>query len=229
MQKIESYIFNLSPKKLAIYLVLYPLILFLIYTIVGVTIRAISQEDSTSKAIVSIIVGVLFMLLGVLVLLWIFWLRSTVYAVQEAELGLARKWFKGAYALLWLFIVYNLVKPLIKTFLENSGQDKYLHLISAFQEFINFGGIIIAYPIICHYTARATMVKRSNKQGTFLNAIPFTLLLIFGTVLGVPFLHKYFSNKETKNSEIVKFYAIGFVFFMVSLIIGFIAAITGVV
>ncbi|WP_025741517.1 hypothetical protein [Aquimarina pacifica] len=117
----------------------------------------------------------------------------------------------------------------LETYFDNSSWREYRSLINASREFINFGGIMIAYPIICHYAARSAIVKRSKETATFTNAIPFTLLLIFGTVLGVPFIHKYFSPKSSTNSEVVMIYAIGLCLFILILVTGFIAAITGVI
>ncbi len=214
---------------MAIFLVLIPLILFLAHTIVIIAFGTISQNSPANQTTATIFLSIIFTFFGALLLLWMLWLRSVVYAVQETEIGISRRWFKIAYIIVWLFIVFNLMAPLLKSYLENSGWREYLYLISASQEVINFGGIIIAYPIICHYAALATVVKQSNKQATFLSATPFTLVLIFGTVLGIPFLHKYFSDKNTTNPEILTIYIIGFGFFMATLIVGFLAAITGYV
>lgn len=229
MQKIATYIFNLSTKKLAVYLVLYPLTLFLAYTIVTITFRTISQDFSSNQITTAMPLGVFAMLFYAFVLLWIFWLRSAIYAVPKAAIGLPRKWFQLAYGFLWIFIVFNAVILLIETYLKDTGWREHLHLIHASGEFIDYGGIIISYPIICHYAARATMVKKSNEKASFISAAPFTLLLIFGTVLAIPFMHKYFSNKGADSSEVLKIYAMGLGLFMVTLSIGFIAAITGVV
>ena len=116
---------------------------------------------------------------------------------------------------------------MIETYIENTSLSEYFYIISVSREFINSAGIIIAYPIVCHYVARTIMVKRSNKQATFLSALPFTLVLLFGTVLGVPFFHKLFSHKSTTNPQLLVIYAIGFSLFILTLVIGFIAAITG--
>lgn len=228
MRKITKYIFNLPPKKLAIYLVLGPLLLFLVHTITTIAFRSISAH--ANEVAVNSILGILILFLGAFLLLWLFWLRITVYAVEEAPLGLARKWFKIAYAFLWFFILYNSVASVIESLAESGNwNDEYMYLIYASREFINFGGILIAYPIVCHYAARATMIKRSGKSATFVGAIPFTLLLIFGTVVGIPFMHKYFSTKTSENSKIIIVYGIAFGLFMLISVIGFLAAITGMV
>ncbi|MFK7814106.1 MAG: hypothetical protein AB8B59_16530 [Maribacter sp.] len=230
MTKISSYIFDLSPKKLAAYLVIGPLVLFLVHTITTIGFRTISQNQSSNQIAVQVILGILAILLGVFVLLWLFWLRSTVHTVEEAQLGVARKWFKIAYTFLWFFILYNIVASIIESLAESGDwNDEYMYLIYASREFVNFSGIMIAYPIVCHYAARATMANRSGNPATFVNAIPFTLLLIFGTALGIPFIHNYFSTNASKNSEIIIIYAIGFGLFIFILVIGFLAAITGMV
>ncbi|AXT62276.1 hypothetical protein D1816_18540 [Aquimarina sp. AD10] len=229
MQKIADYIFDLSPKKLAVYLIPGPLVLFLAYTFVTISFKTISQNPPTSQITVTLLLGVIAIFFGLFILLWLLWLRSAVYAVQQTEIRLSRKWFQIAFIVLWILILFNLVTSLLETYLKNSSWDEYLSLIYASREFINFSGIMIAYPIVCHYAARAVMVKRSGESATFISAIPFTLLLIFGTVLGIPFLHKYFSRNSSTNQEVLVMYAIGFGLFLLILVIGFIAAITGMV
>ncbi|TMM59435.1 hypothetical protein FEE95_08415 [Maribacter algarum] len=227
MQKLTDYIFNLSPKKLAIYLVLGPLVLFLFHTGISIAFRTISNPEINQFA--SLLLAILSLILGVFILLWLVWLRSAVYSVQETEIGLARRWFKIAYTFLWIFILFNLVATIIEIPLKNSSWSEYAYLIYTSREFINFGGILIAYPIVCHYAARATMVKRTNEPATFIGAIPFTLLFIFGTVLGIPFVHNYFSTKTSTKSEVVVIYGISLALFFLILIVGFIAAVTGLV
>jgi len=156
------------------------------------------------------------------------WLRSVVFSIEEVQIGIVRKWFKIAYTFLWFFILFNVSVSVVEYLLENSnGSDEYLHFIYVFREFINFEGIIIAYPIVCHYAARAIMVKQNAKPATFINAFPYTLLLLFGTVLGIPFMHKCFGTKVSGNSEIIIIYVIGVALFLIILVIGFIAASTG--
>jgi len=203
------------------------MVLFLVHTILTITFRTIS--NSSANHVVSILLGILSLLLGVFILLWFLWLRRTVYSVKEKEFGLAMKWFKIACIFLWIFIVFNLIAAGIENSLKNSSWGEYIYLIYAPREFINFGGILIAYPIICHYAARATMVRRMNKPATFISSIPFTLLLLFGTVLGIPFMHNHFSNKTSTNKEVMVVYAISFCLFLLVLSIGFIASITGLV
>jgi len=227
MHKLRNYIFNISPRKLAIYLVLGPMVLFLAHTSIVIAFRTISKPETNQLA--SILLGILSLFLGVFVLLWLVWLRSVIYSVQETEIGLKRKWFKIAYAFLWIFILFNLIALVIESPIKNSNWSEHAYLIYASREFINFGGILIAYPIICHYAARATIAKRTNKTASFIKAVPFTLLLIFGTVLGIPFMHKYFSKKTSTNSKIIIIYAIAFGICITIFIIGFIAAITGMI
>ncbi len=230
MQKIYNYVFQISPKKLAVYLVLGPLLLFLAHTITTITFRVISDSSPPNQSFINIVSGTFFLLLGMLVLLWLFWLRSTVFSIAEAQLGLARKWFQIAYLILCFFVLFNLSAYLIEYLAEiGKWNGNNLHLIYAARELINFSGIIIAYPIVCLYAASAATLKRNTQQATFVHAIPFTLLLIFGTVLGIPFLHKYFSTKTSTNSEIVIIYSIAFGFCIILFIVGFIAAVTGLI
>jgi len=230
MNKITDYIFSLSPKKLAIYLVLGPMVLFLAHTITTIAFRTLSNTSPENGIALSVVLGIFLICLLVLMLLWLFWLRGTVYSVEEEQLGLARKWFQIAYIFLWFFILFNITASIIENLVENNNwSDEYMFLIYASREFINFGGIIIAYPLVCYFAARATMAKRGGKLATFINTIPFTLLLIFGTVLGIPFMHNHFTDKTSTNSEVLIIYGIAFALFITILIIGFVAAITGLV
>ncbi|QCW98660.1 hypothetical protein FGM00_00430 [Aggregatimonas sangjinii] len=228
MQKIYDYIFELSPKKLAIYLVLGPLLLFLLHTIFTIGIRNLSNNSPTQENLIRIIIIILALCLAIFVLLWLCWLRSVVYSVGDMQLGLPRKWFEIAYVALWIYIIYTVTVSIIEPLMDThfSGAD-YRYLIYASKEFMSFGGIMIAYPIVCHYAARAVTAKRNNSPATFVQAIPLTLLLIFGTVLGIPFLHPHFSSRSSKNSRILTVYAIAFGLLVFIVIIGFVAAVTG--
>ena len=224
MKSISSYIFNLSPKKLAIYLVLGPLVLFFVHTIITIAFRTISGTSAGSETTVQILLGMLFLFLATIVLLWLFWLRSTVFTAEESELGLPKKWFNLAFVVFIVYLLYNCCH-----FLIDYVQEDYRHIFYALNEFIAFGGLLIAYPVICHYAARAIVVKKDGKPATFISALPYSLLLIFGTVIGIPFLHKYFSSKTSTNNQIIIIYAIAFGLFAVIFVIGFLAAITGLI
>lgn len=229
MKKVYNSILALSPKKLALYLILGPLVLFLIYTITTISYRNIT-ETTTNKIITNVIFNSIFACLGLLLLLWLFWLRTTVYAIKEKQLRLNPIWFTIAFIFLCFFILFNCCALIIEYVINTKHwSTDYMYLINSSREFINFGGIIIAYPLICFYAARATMVKRNNSPITLLNTIPFTLLLIFGTVIGIPFLHKYFSTKNSTPTQIIGVYAIALGICTLLFIIGFIAAIIGVV
>lgn len=211
-------------------MVLGPLLLFLVHTVITIIFRNISETSTTHETIVSIILGILFLFLAAIVLIWLFWLLGTVFSVDEKQLGLPRKWFRIAYTVLCFFILFNIGASIIEYLSEiQNWIDEYMYLIYSSREFINFAGIMIAYPLVCHYAARATTSKRSGKPATFLSSLPFTLLLLFGTVAGVPFLHKHFSTKTSTNSQIIVVYAIAFGLCIILFIVGFIAAITGLV
>ncbi len=96
MQKVADYIFNLSPKKIAIYLVLGPLILFLVYTIIIITFSIISEESHATQVTFTMLLSFLSVFFGIFLSLWFVWLRCTVYSVEEAKIGLARRGFKIA-------------------------------------------------------------------------------------------------------------------------------------
>lgn len=230
MQKIYDYIFELSPRKLAIYLVLGPLVLFLLHTVFTIGARNLSNSSPTQENLVLIILVLLALGLAVFVLLWLFWLRSIVHSVSDVQLGWPRKWFEIAYVALLIYIIYTVTVSIIEPLMDTDGWGAdYRYLIYASREFMSFAGIMIAYPLVCHYAARAATAKRNNSPATFVQAIPFTLLLIFGTVLGVPFLHQHFSSRPSKNSQIVTVYAIAFGLFIFIVMIGFVAAVTGLV
>ena len=224
MQKITNWIFNQSPRKLAICLVLGPLLLFLAHTLITILVRNISETSTTIETISNIVLGVLFLILATLVLLWLFWLRSTVYSVEKSDLGLPLRWFNIAFVVFAIYLLYNLCFSHIEHIDEG-----YQHIFYALNEFIGFGGLLIAYPLICYYSARGISAKKGNKPATFVSALPFALVLVFGAVLGIPFFHKYFSTKTSTNSEVVIIYGIGIGLCIVLFVVGFLAAITGLV
>ncbi len=223
MRKISNYIFNISPKKLAIYLILGPLVLFFVHLISSILLRTFSENNSPNLLSYSL-VGIIFFFLAILVLLWLFWLVSLVYSVEKSDLGLPIRWFQITIILFVIYLLYNLCYPLVASLPED-----YQSVFHPLNEFIAFGGLLIAYPVVCHYAARAVLVKQTKEPATFINAIPITLLLFFGVVLGIPFLHKYFSKKNSSNTEIIIIYAIALGVCIVLFIVGFIAAITSMI
>jgi hypothetical protein len=230
MLKVYGYINRISPRKLAIYLVLGPLLLFLILTATTVGLKLISENSGVNEIPSRIVLGSFSILFTFPIVLWLICLWGTVFSVQEKDIGLKQKWFKIAYAFLLFFIVFNVAASVVAYLMqENNGSEEYLYLVYAPREFINFGGIMIAYPIVCHFAARAATSKRNKKSATFIDSIPFTLFLVFGTVLGIPFLHKYFSVKTSSNSEIVIIYSVAFGLCAVIFIVAFMAAITGLI
>jgi len=228
MGKLKNLIFKITPKKLAIYLVLAPLILFLVHTIFTIALRNISETTTITATATHMLLGTLFLILFLIISLWLFWLKSTVYSIEKTKLGLTLRWFKMAFIAVLIFILFNFVTSIIEN-LEATylWREDYMYLIYSSSEFINFAGIMIAYPIVCHYAARAFYVKKNDQSATFVNSLAFTLILIFGTVLAIPFAHKYFSTKKGKNSEIIVIYAIAFGVVVILFIIGIMAAIAG--
>ena len=222
----SDHIFNLSPKKLAVYLVIAPLLLLLAHTLITITFQTISRANLENETTVYVLFGILYLVLSAIIFLWLFWLQLTVNVVEENQLNLPRKWFKVAYAFLCFFVIFNVIIAILEFGLLPNNN---IGLFNVAREFVNFGGIIIAYPIVCHYAARAATSNRIGKPATFVNSIPFTLFLIFGVILGIPFLHKHFTKNPSTNSEIMMVYAIAAGLFISILILGFIAAITGLV
>lgn len=220
MQKIINTILNLSPKKMALYLILSPSLLLLAYVI-----NLIFAASSTAnESIANIILSVLFVFLIIIVLLSLFWLHSTVNSVEKTDLGLPLRWFYIALASLVVYLLYGLSYSLVEGVSEADQ-----HMFHGLGEFIAIGGLLIAYPILCHCAARAILVKRANQPATFIRAVPFTLLLFFGAVLAIPFLQRYFCTERSTDSELITIYATAFGLFFLVLVIGFLASVTGLV
>lgn len=205
---------------MANYLVLSPLILLQAYVINLV----FSATSPANEQFASIILGILFVLLSAIILLWLCWFYSIVHSVDEDELGLPVRWFYMALGLLLVYLLFTFSY----SFFESASEDGQ-HALHALGEFVASGGILIAYPLLCHYAARALVAKKTNQPASFIRAIPFTLLLFFGAVLAIPFLQKYVSTKSSSNSEIIKIYAIAFGLFFLALVIGFLASVSGLV
>ncbi|MFS4446670.1 hypothetical protein [Maribacter sp. 2307UL18-2] len=230
MQKIQDYILSISPKKLAFFLVLGPLFLFLTYTILTISLGNISDPSTGQAHAFNIILGMHIILVALIVLIWLAWSRIVVAKVTDTQLGIGRKWFHIAFMVLIFFILFNIGAILIEYIAETQNAiTDYKYLINAAREFVNFGGIMIAYPIVCHYAARAATAKRNKKPATFIQALPFTLFLIFGTVIGVPFLHNHVSENTSTNAELMRTYAFAIGLCAIAFIIGLAAAITGLV
>lgn len=230
MRKIQHLLLSLSPKKLAIFLVLGPLVLFLSYTMLTIGFRNISNPSNGQTLTFQVISGMCMLLIAILVLIWLAWSKTVVAHVTDEQLGINRKWFHIAFIALLLFILFNIGAALIEFMAENHNViADHMHLINASREFVNFGGIMIAYPMVCHYAARAATAIRNKKPATFVQALPFTLFLIFGTVIGVPFLHNHVSTKTSTNSELMMTYAVAMGLCIMIFVIGLIAAITGLI
>ena len=230
MNKLSEYIFTFSPKKLAVYLVIGTMLLLFIQSASITAFLKIQPNATNLEIIITIVLAISILGLAYLVFLWLFWLQSTVYSIDERELGLTRKWFPIAFGTIIVFIFFNSTVALTDWIkVTQTWIADYMYLINASREFINFAGIMIAYPIICHYAARAATTKRNKQPATFINSIPFTLLLVFGGFLGIPFLQGYFSTKSSTNSQIMIIYAIAFGLCIILFIAAFVAAIAGLV
>lgn len=227
MQKISNYILQLSPKKIAVYLIIYPLVVLLFHTILSIVLRDLNDALESQKQIISILLIVVIILFALVFLLWILWLRATTLLAEPSKLGIPIKWFHIAFSLFLFYIVYNLAYDSLFNFLSNS-HDSYTWLLYATRETINFVGLLILYPIICHYSARAIYIKKNNSNATFVNSIAYTLLLICIPIC-IPFLQRYFSPIKTKKNTLIKIYAIGMGILTILFIIAFIAAITGAI
>jgi hypothetical protein len=219
MQKISNYLCSISPKKLAIYLLIYPLPLIVFHTIITIISR-------NSEVLPSIFIdGFLatLLIIGLAILLhWFLWFPTTLYGVSREQLGISKKWFRIAFFVFVLFLVYNLVTIILQSKLA----DENLIYIYATRETVNFIGIMVAYPTICHFSARAIFNIKNNKDATFFSALPLSLLLIFIPIC-IPYFHKYFSIQKSTNKEILKIYLIAFSICILLFVGAFFAAITG--
>ncbi len=224
MQRISTFLFDRSPRELAFYFILGPMLLFFTYTLFSIGYSYVTGNEATGHTLPNIFIALFLVCLSPIVLGILFWFTSVVFSAETSNLGLPRQGFIIALAVFLIYLVYQISGPLIQTVPED-----YKYIFYALNEFTAFGGILIAYPIICHYTARAIVVKKKNKPVNFINALPYTLVLIFGTILSIPFFHGYFSNKASTNKQLIGIYVIAFGLFVFLLIIGFIASIIGLI
>ncbi len=219
MQRIANYIVNLSPKETALYLVLWPALWLLAYI---VCIGAVKMLDNAIPS--DLIMGLVFISLAPTIIVLVSWFISSVHSVQRSDLGLPLKWFYCALVVLLIYLIYNLYHP----FVENVN-ERFRSIFYAFSEMIAFVGVVIAYPVLCHYSARAILVKKTNKPATLSRALPFTFLVVFGLLISIPFLHRYLTNESSTHTEIFRIYGIAAFVLFATFIVGFLAAITGLI
>jgi|GEM_PF-6666139 len=140
MQKIASYIFALSSKKAAIYLVLCPILSFFIYVVFS--IRSKNFQTIDSFTLIGFITSAV--LISGVVVLWLYWMKTVVFSVNKNIFHLPLKWFHLAFAILWFYMLFNIV---------SGTEPTSLYIIRASSEFINTMGLVIAYPLLCYYSA----------------------------------------------------------------------------
>jgi len=227
MQKISKSILYISPKNLAIYLIIYPLILVFLHTIFSFTYRNQYGFNDVSTGIISTLLTITLLLFVLPLLLWLLWLRATTLSVKFSELGIPVKWFHVAFCLFLFYLICNASYSTLVEFLKNTAED-YVWILYASRETINFIGLLILYPILCHYSARSIYVHKTKAAATFSNSIVFTLLLIF-IPIAIPFLHKYVSPVEVNNRQLIVIYAIGFGIVCVIFVMALIASIAGII
>lgn len=226
MQKISNYILNLSSKQLAIYLIIYPLILVLIHTFLTIADCKAYGFTEETNGVIRILILIVSTLLFTVVLLWVLWLRAITLSVDHTALGIPIKWFRRAFGLFLFYLIFNLSYSTLVNIMQNTTDD-FTWIARASRETINFVGLLILYPVICHYAARAVYVHKEDKDATFSNSIAFTLLLIC-IPISIPFLHNYISPVKTKHGVLIKIYAIGFSVVFLIFLVAFFASITGV-
>ncbi|NRD19915.1 hypothetical protein HNV08_07640 [Winogradskyella eckloniae] len=227
MQNISKTILNLTSKKLATYLIIYPLIIALIHIVLILVLQsnAIQSEHLNGTLLLStyIFTG----LYVIIATIWLLWLRATTQSVDTPLLGLRLKWFKIAFGLFVFYLVYNLCYNFLINFINSYNAD-YTWLLYASIEIINSIGLLILYPTICHYSARAIYAKKHARKTTWINALPYTLLLIF-LPISIPVFQNHFSPIKTEQKTLVKLYVLGFILIAILFIVGFIAAISGLI
>ncbi len=219
MDKITNYIFNLSPRSLAIYLLIAPLVLFLLYNVILVVFKQLEVSGYQS-----LVFGIALLCLTLLVILYLSWLYSIVFSLGENNLGLTKRWFSIALLVLVGYLAFHLCALFKEHFPEGVS-----NLFSMANEFISFAGLVIAYPIACHYAARAVYYKKHGEKPSFSKTLPITALLIFSVVLCVPYFHKNFSTKVSTNKQIATIYIIAFIVYAFIFVISLIAAIAGLI
>lgn len=224
-----KFIKKLSPKQLAYYIILAPMFLFLGNTISILDFTSFSQNIPVSNLISTILLSLIYILFGIFIFLWFLWLHGTVQSATETEIGISKKWFKIACIILWIFLVFNFMDIFLEAYEENSNVKLDFSFIRRCRESINFVGIVIAYPLVCFYSARSIIARQKTKIIPLVKTILLTMLLVFGTVLSIPFLHKYFSDKKSTDSQVVRVYIIGFIVFLFTGLIGVAATMFGLV
>ncbi|MDY7396144.1 hypothetical protein UMM65_12910 [Aureibaculum sp. 2210JD6-5] len=223
MKKLSNYIFSISAKKLAILLVILPLVLIVLHTTFSVIYRNSEASDTSLNDIVSILSIIVTFCLLVPFLIWMSWLKGAVLLVSKKEMGIPLKWFNIALFIFMVYIVFSFCFVFIEFFPEGIRS-----VFSILSETISFAGLLIAYPLICHYAARAVFIKKHNQATSFSKNIVYTLLLIF-IPISIPFFHNYFSSVRSENHQLVKIYLIALGILMLLAISTFVLAILGLI
>ncbi|MBJ2175720.1 hypothetical protein JBL43_15815 [Aureibaculum sp. A20] len=223
MKSISNFIFNLSSKKLAILVVILPVILMILYTTLSVIYQNIETSGNTIQNFISTLTITTNYLFLIPVLIITIWLKEAVLSVDQKDLGIPLKWFRIAYLFFLFYIIFNIglsYVPLIKEDLR--------YVFYALSEWVNSVGLLISYPVICHYAARAIYIKKANDTPTITKTIGYTLLLIFMPV-SIPFAHHYFSSIRSENRQLVLIYLIALGILTLLAILFFVLAIIGLV
>ena len=223
MKSISNFIFNISSKKLAILVVILPLVLMIIHTTLSVTYQNIETSDNTIKNFISTLTLTINYLFLIPILIITIWLKEAVQSVDQTDLGIPLKWFRIAYLFFFIYIIFNIglsYIPLLK--------EELRYVFYALSEWINSIGLLISYPVICHYAARAIYIKKENDTPTITKTIGYTLLLIF-IPISIPFAHNYFSSIRSENRQLAVIYLIALGILTLLAISVFVLAILGLV
>ena len=208
---------------MAIYLIIYPMCFALLHICLLIASKYFKTFSDTTEIITSTLLTIVFVLFISVLLLWIFWLRATTLSVGPSKLNIPVKWFHWAFAISLAYLLINLI-----TYFEDSIPLALNSAMRVLREIINTIGLVICYPLICHYSARAVYAHEKNERTTFSNSLIYTLLLIFIPIC-IPFLHKFVNPVKTENSTFIKIYAIAFGIMILTGLLAMITAMTSII
>ncbi len=222
MESISNWILNLSSEKIAKLLVVYPIGIVLVLTSVSFLIRAeILQNNFLLQFITT---EVLFLALFLVIFFWSLWIWATVISVKEEAIGLKQKWFRLGFYFFMFFILWQIVRFLLIENIDLFTESNIFPIVKETLSMITGIGLIIGYPVICHYAARALLSKSTKKKITFTKALGYSLLLLF-IPISIPFSHLYRHEGKSKTTNLIKLYGIAafllFVLFCIALIAAF--------
>lgn len=225
-----AVLFRLSPVRMGGLLLLGPLFLFFVYTIVAIVAGFGSDGPKMANTVASYLVMILAVCAALLFFVWLMWLYGVANASDAVDSGLPKKWFKVAFGLLLTFIVFNFIASGMEL-MATEGQFLVdaRSFINPSREIVNFIGILMAYPLVCYYAARAIAQRQDNKLPPLVSTLLITFVLVFGTTLAIPFFHQYITTKPVDSRKVTVMYLTFFACLILVFIISFFLAIVGLV